>query len=324
MAHAPSMPEHRQGDRPRTGADDVGRLRQVHPVTPGKVALWLFLATEVMFFTGLIGSYIVLRAGSPPTAYSNLFPPGSPLAAADRSADYRGLRITSAGDDPARVAAIVAPIIAAHSRLNADQIEHLVAAGHAIVPGMPRGRAELLVGELESAGARVEPIAMRTDAWPRPYDTATNPLSIDLTAVNTFILICSSLTMVLALSAIQRGQRWRLVLYLGLTLLIGGTFLGIQVYEYRQLMFEHLYPQGISPTGHFTPDVSLFASCFFTMTGFHGAHVAAGLVALTVLFLRALFGSYTRGHHSPVELVGLYWHFVDLVWIILFTVVYLI
>jgi len=165
---------------------------------------------------------------------------------------------------------------------------------------------------------------MVTSSWPRPYDDATNPLSIDLTAVNTFILICSSLTMVLALSAIQRGDRRKLSLYLLATLAIGGTFLGIQVYEYRMLMFEHLYPQGISATGHFTPDVSLFASCFFTMTGFHGAHVAAGLVTLGVIFLQSLRGAYTRAHHGPVELAGLYWHFVDLVWILLFTVVYLI
>jgi heme/copper-type cytochrome/quinol oxidase subunit 3 len=180
------------------------------------------------------------------------------------------------------------------------------------------------MAELQSVGATVEPLELQTSSWPRPYDLATNPLSIDLTAINTFILICSSLTMVLALSAIQRGRKDRLRLYLGLTILIGGTFLGIQVYEYRQLMVGHPYPPGISATGHFTPDVSLFASCFFTMTGFHGAHVAGGLLALICIFVRSLFGCYSRAHHGPVELVGLYWHFVDLVWIILFTIVYLI
>jgi heme/copper-type cytochrome/quinol oxidase subunit 3 len=222
------------------------------PVTPGKVAIWLFLATEVMFFTGLIGTYIVLRAGSPATYYSNKYPPTR--VPSDFAAD---------------------PTVKVYN-------------------------------------------------WPLPYDDATNPLSIDLTAFNTFILICSSVTMVLALAAIQRGDRKKLSLFLLLTVLIGSTFLGIQIYEYYGLMRHHLYPVGISATGHFTPDVSLFASCFFTMTGFHGAHVAAGVVMLACLFIQSLRGTCTQGHHSSVELVGLYWHFVDLVWIILFTVVYLL
>ena len=157
-----------------------------------------------------------------------------------------------------------------------------------------------------------------------PYDNATNPLSIDLTAGNTFILICSSVTMVLALAAIQRGDRFKGTLFLGMTVFIGSIFLSVQVYEYYQLMIGHHYPPGISATGHFRPSVSLFASCFFTMTGFHGAHVAGGVVMLTCLFIGQLLGRFTPTHYSSVELVGLYWHFVDLVWIILFTVVYLI
>ena len=114
------------------------------------------------------------------------------------------------------------------------------------------------------------------------------------------------------------------VLWLLATALIGSCFLGVQVYEYYQLMRGHYYPVGISRTHHFTPDVSLFASCFFTMTGFHGAHVAGGVVMLTCLLIQSLRGAYPRSRHSPVELVGLYWHFVDLVWIILFTIVYLL
>jgi heme/copper-type cytochrome/quinol oxidase subunit 3 len=89
-------------------------------------------------------------------------------------------------------------------------------------------------------------------------------------------------------------------------------------------MIGHHMPPGISATGHFRPSVSLFASCFFTMTGFHGAHVTGGVIMLTVILIQSLRGAYSRNHYSPVELAGLYWHFVDLVWIILFTVVYLI
>lgn len=318
MSQASTLSEHGPGAR---GSDPVGPALQAHPVTPGKVATWLFLATEVMFFTGLIGSYIVLRAGSPSTAYSNLFVPNSALATHD---SYAGIRILSGGATPERVLEVAHSALAAYSDLSEEQLGHLIADGRAIVPASSREAVQRLSRDLTVAGATFEFESLATTSWPAPYDEATNPLSIDLTAVNTFILICSSLTMVLALSAIQRGNRGKLLLYLGLTILIGGTFLGIQVYEYRQLMFDHVYPQSISPTGHFTPDVSLFASCFFTMTGFHGAHVAAGLLALMVIFVNALFGFYTRAHHGPVELVGLYWHFVDLVWIILFTVVYLI
>jgi len=222
------------------------------PVTPGKVAMWLFLATEIMFFTGLIGSYIVLRAGSPPTAYSNRYSPNTPI----------------------------------------------------------------------SAIANPEEVTFHK--WPLPYDTAVNPLSIDLTAVNTFILICSSVTMVLALGAAQRDDKKATTKYLLMTMLIGGTFLGVQVFEYYQLMFGHLYPVGVSATGHFRPNVSLFASCFFTMTGFHGTHVAVGVFMITCCFLQSLRGVYGSRNFASLEYIGLYWHFVDLVWIILFTVVYLI
>ncbi len=89
-------------------------------------------------------------------------------------------------------------------------------------------------------------------------------------------------------------------------------------------MVVHRYPIGISASGHFTPDVSLFASCFFTMTGFHGAHVAAGVVALSILSVRTWMGVYTPTRYDGIEMVGLYWHFVDLVWILLFALVYLI
>ena len=89
-------------------------------------------------------------------------------------------------------------------------------------------------------------------------------------------------------------------------------------------MLGQHYPPGISATGHFRPSVSLFASCFFTMTGFHGAHVTGGVITLLIIFIQSLRGTYSPTHYNPVEFAGLYWHFVDLVWIILFTIVYLI
>jgi heme/copper-type cytochrome/quinol oxidase subunit 3 len=289
------------------------------PVTPGKVAMWLFLATEVMFFTGLIGSYIILRAGSPPKAYSNLYNPGTVLT--DTMLDSKGVLLTSAGSNPERVA----DVLRTAGGLTAQQAEaRLHELPHALISGLTPEKAEALEKALAAAGATAEVDELETFKWPLPYNELTNPLSIDLTAANTFILICSSVTMVLALAALQEGNTRKCSGFLLATVLIGATFLGVQVYEYYQLAVGHHYPPGISATGHFRPSVSLFGSCFYTMTGFHGAHVFGGVVMLTCIFIQSLRGAYSRTHYSPVELVGLYWHFVDLVWIILFTVVYLI
>ena len=90
------------------------------------------------------------------------------------------------------------------------------------------------------------------------------------------------------------------------------------------MLYGHFYPIGVSASGHFRPDSSLFASSFFTMTGAHGLHVAIGILAVGTLAIRSWFGAYSATNYHPVENVGLYWHFVDLVWSFLFVVVYLI
>ncbi|HSS44469.1 MAG TPA: heme-copper oxidase subunit III, partial [Thermoanaerobaculia bacterium] len=148
-----------------------------------------------------------------------------------------------------------------------------------------------------------------TPLWPHPGDT----LNIPLTALNTFILICSSVTMVQALAAISRGDERKLKLFLCLTLLFGAIFLSIQAIEYRKLLHEG-----------FNPHVSLFGSVFFTTTGFHGFHVFCGVVCMAFVTGKAFLGKYTQASHQGVETIGLYWHFVDLVWIVLFTIIYLI
>lgn len=177
-----------------------------------KLAIWLFLASEIMFFTGLIGSYIVLR-------FHNL------------------------------------------------------------------------------------------TSWPHP----STVLNIPLTGFNTFILICSSMTLVLGLVSIQRGYKEGLQVGLFLTVLLGALFLAIQAHEYEELIHNG-----------FTISSSIFGACFFTLTGFHGLHVFAGVVWLIVIFIKSMKNHYTPEEYAGVELAGLYWHFVDLVWIILFTILYLI
>jgi heme/copper-type cytochrome/quinol oxidase subunit 3 len=147
------------------------------------------------------------------------------------------------------------------------------------------------------------------EAWAPPGQV----LNIPVTAVNTFLLICSSVTMVKAFASAQddkmRALRWWLVA----TVLIGATFVGVQIYEYT-----HLIEKG------FVPSQGLYGSTFYTMTGFHGFHVTIGVICMTYVTMRAFQGKYTAADHRGVEVIGLYWHFVDLVWIILFTIVYLI
>jgi heme/copper-type cytochrome/quinol oxidase subunit 3 len=142
---------------------------------------------------------------------------------------------------------------------------------------------------------------------------ARDVLDISLTAVNTFVLICSSLTMVMSLSAIERGDKAGLRNWLAGTALLGLVFLGGQAFE-----FTKLFSLGVSLGSN------LFGATFFTLTGFHGAHVAAGVIWISFILARVLRGGVTQQKHEAVELVGLYWHFVDLVWILIFTLVYLI
>ncbi len=143
--------------------------------------------------------------------------------------------------------------------------------------------------------------------------TAKEALDIPLTAFNTFVLLSSSMTMVTALAAVQKGNVARMRLWLIATVLLGVTFLGGQAVE-----FTKLYRDGV------TLSSSLFGSTFFTLTGFHGAHVLGGVIWILFVLYFAFRGRITPQNYLPVEMVGLYWHFVDIVWIIIFTLVYLL
>lgn len=155
------------------------------------------------------------------------------------------------------------------------------------------------------------------DAFAEPGEV----LNVPLTALNTFILICSSVTMVKAFAAIQQGDQAGLKRWLMATAAIGALFVGVQVYEYFQLVGHGFVPNAEAYHAAGRP---LYGATFYTMTGFHGAHVTIGVLCLLFVTWRAFRGKYTAQSYGGVEIVGLYWHFVDLVWIILFTIVYLI
>jgi cytochrome c oxidase subunit 3/cytochrome o ubiquinol oxidase subunit 3 len=136
---------------------------------------------------------------------------------------------------------------------------------------------------------------------------------IPYTSVSSFVLLMSSLTMVLALSAIQRGDQRRLRIWLLTTALLGTVFIGGQVYEFTTFVRKGLLIR-----------TNLFGSSFFVLTGFHGTHVFFGVLMLMSLFSLSVKGRLPQSRAQTVELVGLYWHFVDVVWILIFTLVYLI
>ncbi len=144
---------------------------------------------------------------------------------------------------------------------------------------------------------------------PNPHEI----YDIPYTSVSSFVLLMSSLTMVLALAAIQRGDHRGLRVWLLATATLGMVFIGGQIYEFTTFVEEGL-----------NLSTSTFGSAFFVLTGFHGAHVTVGILMLLSLVAMSVFGRLDTEDSPKVEYIGLYWHFVDVVWIVIFTVVYLI
>jgi heme/copper-type cytochrome/quinol oxidase subunit 3 len=147
------------------------------------------------------------------------------------------------------------------------------------------------------------------DQGPNPHDI----YDIPYTSVSSFVLLMSSLTMVLALAAIQRGDHRGLRVWILATAMLGMVFIGGQIYEFTTFVEEGLTLSS-SPAG----------SAFYLLTGFHGAHVTVGILMLLLVLGMSLAGRLVQADARKVELVGLYWHFVDIVWIVVFTVVYLV
>jgi len=146
-------------------------------------------------------------------------------------------------------------------------------------------------------------------AGPYPHDV----LNIPLTSISTFVLLTSSLAMVLALAAVQKGNRAGTLTWLMVTAVFGLIFLGFQAYEFTHFVHEGLTIQS-----------NVFGSSFFVLTGFHGVHVSVGVLWLLSLWILTLRGKIGKENALNVEIAGLYWHFVDVVWIVIFTLIYLL
>jgi len=163
--------------------------------------------------------------------------------------------------------------------------------------------------------------------WPYlpGFAEASRHLDIGWGALNTGVLIASSLTMALAVHAAQLGRRKPLIGWLLLTMLFGATFLGIKAIEYAHKYHEHLVPgPGFQFPGDLWQQAYVFFSFYFAMTGLHTFHMIVGLGLLAVLVVQAARGKFSADYNTPVEISGLYWHFVDIIWIFLFPLLYLI
>ena len=170
----------------------------------------------------------------------------------------------------------------------------------------------IIVDGLSFTGLLIAGIALRA-ASPEIWPVAGDVLDIPLTAFNTFLLICTSFTMVMALNCIQKGDQAGLKKFLGLTMAGGVVFLGIQVYEYSHFIMVD-----------FLPSTSIYAAVFYVTTCFHGLHVLSGVIYIACILRMAGLNAYSADNWDHVEILGLFWHFVDLVWILVFTVIYLI
>ena len=161
--------------------------------------------------------------------------------------------------------------------------------------------------------------------YPAAFSAASHELDIVLGGINTAVLITSSLTMALAVRSAQLGARRSLIMLLVATILLGTVFLGIKGVEYVHKFVEHHVP---GPDFRFEAEharhAQIFFSLYFMMTGLHAVHMVAGIGVLLVMLIFSWRGKISSSYYSPIEISGLYWHFVDIVWIFLFPLLYLI
>ena len=181
--------------------------------------------------------------------------------------------------------------------------------------------------------------------YPEAFLLSSNTLNVLMGGINTGVLICSSLTMALAIWAAQVNWRKGIVLFLIATIILGGVFLGIKYFEYKDKFTHHHYPgwadykfevgHGEAHEGGHTAELAardpqlerhtkIFFSLYFIMTGLHATHMIIGMIILGVLAWYAWKGKYDSSYYNPLEMTGLYWHFVDIVWIFLFPLLYLL
>ena len=187
------------------------------------------------------------------------------------------------------------------------------------------GMWTFLLTEIMMFGGLFTGYTVYRTSYPQAFADGSQHLDVSLGGINTAVLIGSSLTMALAVHAAQLGKRKAIVLFLLLTMVLGGVFLGIKVVEYSHKYHEHHIPgPSFVYEGDNPQHVQLFFSFYFAMTGLHALHMIIGIGIMIVITCMAQRGRFTAEYNSPVEMIGLYWHFVDIVWIFLYPLLYLL
>lgn len=187
------------------------------------------------------------------------------------------------------------------------------------------GMWAFLITEIMFFGGLFGAYVVYRTSYPEAWDNGSRELDVFLGAVNTTVLIGSSLTMALAVRCAAKGNNKQVAGFTLLTMLLGFVFLGVKVVEYKAKYDHHLIPgPGFMYGGHPGGHEQIFFALYFTMTGMHAFHMIIGAGLMIWVIVRALKNSYTPQNHTHVEMIGLYWHFVDIVWIFLFPLLYLL
>lgn len=184
-----------------------------------------------------------------------------------------------------------------------------------------------LITEVMFFGGMFAAYTIYRSTYPTVFAIASTSLNVVVGAINTCVLLLSSFTMVMAVRAGQLGHRNLIIFFLILTLIFGCIFLGVKAYEWNEKFEEHHIPGQAAFHLEGTPlqgPAKLFFSLYFAMTGLHALHMVVGVGILTVLIFQARKGKFSADYFTPIDISGLYWHFVDIVWIFLFPLLYLI
>ncbi len=194
------------------------------------------------------------------------------------------------------------------------------------------GMWSFLIQEVMFFGGLFVTYVVYRSQYPVAFHDGAAQLNAVLGGVNTIVLICSSLTMAMAVHSASKGKNGGIAFWLILTIIFGSIFLGVKVVEYKE-KFDHGFIPGIADHGltvdHEThkprpTGFALYFALYFAMTGLHAIHMIIGIPILAILAINGLRGKYGPEWYTPVEMTGLYWHFVDIVWIFLFPLLYLI
>ncbi len=208
----------------------------------------------------------------------------------------------------------------------ATHLRHHFATAEQQMDASMLGMWTFLITEVLFFGGMFTSYAIYRSMYPDAFASTSRYMNVVLGGSNTAVLICSSLTMAMAVRAAQLSKRKELMNFLVLTVIFGTTFLVIKGFEYHSKWVEHLVPGfGFQyEPAYYAQHAQILFFLYFCMTGMHAIHMIVGLGLLTYLWIKAKRGVFSTNYFSPVEMIGLYWHFVDIVWIFLFPLLYLI